>query len=175
MPCGYEYREAAQDDVELLWRFLAIAAYESGASAACRVPIVAAHLNGWRRSGDFGVIAHRAGSPVGAVWARQFDPSEGPALFVGAKTPEVSLGVLAEERGKGVGLALLRRLETMAREKGLDGLCLSIRDSNRAIRLYERAEYRLIRGSALPNRGGGLSFGMLLTLADARGAENVSA
>lgn len=166
-PYGYDYREAGEDDGETLWRFLAIAAYEADESAARRVPIVAAHLNGWRRRGDFGVIAQSAGRPVGAVWARQFDPSENPAIFAGAKTPEISLAVLAAERGKGVGLALLRRLETMAWQKGLDGLCLSVRDSNPAIRLYERAGYRLIGGSALPNRAGGLSFGMALGVAGA--------
>jgi len=56
-PYGYDYREAGEDDGETLWRFLAIAAYEADESAARRVPIVAAHLNGWRRRGDFGVIA----------------------------------------------------------------------------------------------------------------------
>jgi GNAT superfamily N-acetyltransferase len=171
MTYGLDHREATPLDAELLWRFLAIAAYEADASTARRIPIVAAHLNGWRRPGDFGIIAQRAGRPVGAAWARQFERSEGPVFFFGAKTPELSLGVLEEERGKGVGLALLRRLETMAKEKGLDGLCLNVRDSNPAIRLYQRAGYRLITGAEVPNRVGGLSFGMLLTVADARRPE----
>ena len=59
----------------------------------------------------------------------------------------------------------------MAKEKGLDGLCLNVRDSNPAIRLYQRAGYRLITGAEVPNRVGGLSFGMLLTVADARRPE----
>jgi GNAT superfamily N-acetyltransferase len=175
MPHGLDYREATPLDAESLWRFLAIAAYEADASTARRVPIVAAHLNGWRRPGDFGVIAERAGRPVGATWARQFDQSEAPIFFVGAKTPELSLGVLIEERGKGVGHALLRRLERMAKEQGLDGLCLNVRDSNPAIRLYQRAGYRLIKGSEVPNRVGGLSFGMLLTLANTLGSETLLA
>jgi GNAT superfamily N-acetyltransferase len=171
MPYGIDYREATPLDAELLWRFLAIAAYEADARTARRIPIVAAHLNGWRRPGDFGVVAQREGRPVGAAWARQFDQSEGPVFLVGAKTPELSLGVLEEERGKGVGLALLRRLETMAKEQGLDGLCLNVRDSNPALRLYQRAGYRLIKGAEVPNRVGGVSFGMLLAVADSRGSE----
>jgi hypothetical protein len=39
-------RPAEQDDLETLWAFLAVAAYESDAAAAQAVPIVAAHLAG---------------------------------------------------------------------------------------------------------------------------------
>jgi len=37
-------RPACQDDPDLLWEFLAIAAYEPDATAARAVPAVAAHL-----------------------------------------------------------------------------------------------------------------------------------
>jgi len=47
-------RPALQDDLEALWKFLVIAAYEPDAKAAKAVPVVAAHLAGWQRDGDFG-------------------------------------------------------------------------------------------------------------------------
>lgn len=159
------FRNAADGDEEMLWRFLAIAAYEPDAEAARRSPIVASHLAGWRRTGDFGVVAALSGVPVGAAWARQFTPEENPSFFVAADVPEVSVGVLPGHRGKGVGSRLLDRLARSARNLGCGGLTLNVRDTNPAIRLYQQAGYRFIEGAVTPNRVGGSSLGMLLDLA----------
>ena len=50
-------RPAVQDDFEILWDFLAMAAYEPDAEAAKAVPSVAKYLAGWRRPGDASPIA----------------------------------------------------------------------------------------------------------------------
>jgi hypothetical protein len=43
---GIRSRPATQDDLTILWDFLAIAAYEPDVDAAKAVPFVAAHLAG---------------------------------------------------------------------------------------------------------------------------------
>jgi hypothetical protein len=58
-------RAATQDDLGILWDFLAIAAYEADIAAAQTVPFVAAHLEGWQRSEDFGFIAERDAEAIG--------------------------------------------------------------------------------------------------------------
>ncbi len=160
------FRNATQSDEDALWHFLAIAGYEPDAETAKRVPVVAAHLHGWQRPGDFGVLAERNGVPVGAAWARQFLPAENPTYYAGPNVPEVSIGVLADERGKGIGERLLDHLAVLASERGLDGLCLNVRDTNPALRLYQRAGYHLVDGGATPNRVGGLSLGLRLFLSN---------
>ena len=50
-------RPAVQDDVSVLWDFLAMAAYEPDAEAAKADPGVAEYLVGWQRPGDFGFVA----------------------------------------------------------------------------------------------------------------------
>jgi len=130
-------RPALQDDLEVLWDFLAIAAYEPDAPAVKAVPLVAAHLAGWKREQDFGFIAEHEGVPIGAAWARQFSLEEEPAFYVNQRAPEPSIGVKEHARGLGVGEQLLRALIAEAARGGLD-LCLNVRDDNPALRLYQR-------------------------------------
>jgi len=100
-------RPALPADIDILWEFLTIAAYEPSAAAAKAIPFVAAHLAGWRRDPDFGFVAERDGVPLGAAWARQFARDEQPAFYVDARTPEVTIGVGTDNRGGGVGCLLL--------------------------------------------------------------------
>ena len=87
-------RPAGQDDLEVLWDFLAIAAYEPDAAAAKAVPGVAAYLAGWRRPGDFGFVAERESEIIGASWARQFATTEDLRAHYGdERTPKLSIGV----------------------------------------------------------------------------------
>lgn len=158
---GLVIRPAVQADLEILWDFLAMAAYEPNAAAAKVVPVVAAHLLGWQRLQDFGFIAERNGAAIGAAWARQFSSDEEPALYIDEQTPEVSIAVREQARGQGVGQMLLRALIAEAGRRGV-GLCLNVRHDNPALRLYERVGFQVVPGAAVPNRVGGLSMGMVL-------------
>ena len=155
-------RTATQNDLDILWDFLAIAAYEPNADAAKAVPFAAAHLAGWQRSEDFGFIAEIDAAAIGAAWARQFSRDEQPAFYVDEHTPEVTIGVAEAARGQGVGGMLLRALIAEAARRGV-GLFLNVRHDNPAWRLYERTGFRLVASSAVPNRVGGTSFGMIWT------------
>ena len=148
---GISIRPATQDDLAILWDFLAIAAYEADIAAAKAVPFVAAHLAGWQRSEDFGFIAERDGIPIGAAWARQFARDEQPAFFVDERTPEITIGVKPHVRGRGVGGMLLHALFAEAARRGVD-LCLNVRHDNPARRLYERVGFRLVPGSERPSK-----------------------
>jgi ribosomal protein S18 acetylase RimI-like enzyme len=154
-------RPAAQDDLEVMWDYLAMAAYEPDAEAAKAVPSVAKYIVGWRRLGDFGFIAEQSGKIVGAAWARRFSAEQLRFPYGDEETPKVMIGVKPNARGQGVGEKLMRALIGEAARHGL-GLCLSVRSENPARRLYERLGFREIRGSAAMNRAGGISVGMEL-------------
>ena len=103
-------RPAVQDDLEVLWDFLAMAAYEPGAEAAKAVPPVAKYLVGWQRPGDFGFIAEQNGETIGATWARRFAAEELNFPYGDEAAPKVSIGVKPNARGQGVGEKLMRAL-----------------------------------------------------------------
>ena len=128
-------RPAVQDDFEVLWDFLAIAAYEPDADAAKAALPAAKYLIGWRRPGDFGFIAVQNGEIIGAAWARRFSAKELRLPYGDEETPKVSIGVKPNARGQGVGEKLMRALIGEAARRGL-GLNLSVRSENPARRLY---------------------------------------
>jgi ribosomal protein S18 acetylase RimI-like enzyme len=152
-------RPARQDDLDLLWDLLAMAAYEPDAAAAKAVPFVAAHLSGWQRPSDFGFVAEIGGAVVGAAWARHIPPEDNP-FHIDDRSPVVTIAVRDGARGKGIGETLLRALIDEATARGLQ-LSLDVRETNPALRLYERVGFRRVPGREVPNRVGTLSIGMV--------------
>lgn len=152
-------RAAGQGDLDLLWDFLAMAAYEPDATAAKAVPFVAAHLTGWQRPSDFGFVAEIDGAAVGAAWARHIPAADNP-FHIDDRSPVVTIAVRDGVRGKGVGVTLLRALIDEAVARGLR-LSLDVRETNPAMRLYERLGFRRVPGQEVRNRVGTLSLGMM--------------
>jgi GNAT superfamily N-acetyltransferase len=142
-------RPARSDDEPFLWDMgweaTAVDAEMRalGRDAAFAMPHVRRYLDGWGRVGDSAVIAVAAdGQCLGAAWYRLF-PADDPGWgFVAPDVPEISIGVAAIARGKGVGSALLDALLTLAREQGHQALSLSVDRQNPARRLYERKGFQ---------------------------------
>jgi ribosomal protein S18 acetylase RimI-like enzyme len=138
-------RQAGPQDLPFMWDMLYEAAAASpairamGKEAALALPPVRRYLEGWGARGDAGVVAvDRHGNRLGAAWYRLF-PQEMPGYgFVSADVPELSIGVVAEARGRGVGGALLEALKELARNQGFKALSLSVDRLNPAVRLYRR-------------------------------------
>ena len=141
----WRLRAGTSDDLPFLRAMLYEAAFWHGEQArpglaqALADPHLARYLDGWPRPGDTAVIAlDESGREAGAAWYRLF-PAEAPGYgFVDAATPELSIGVRAEERGRGAGPALLAALLAAAHAGGFAALSLSVEPANPALRLYER-------------------------------------
>lgn len=62
-----------------------------------------------------------------------------PALaFIGTTTPEVSITVVPDRRGRGIGADLLAALIEQGRDGGFRALSLSVSSENPAVALYRR-------------------------------------
>jgi len=106
-------------------------------------PEISHYISGWLLDGDVGVVAETE-RPIGAAWWR-FLPEEEPGYgFADSETPEITIGVRADDRSQGIGKYLLDTLICMATEQGLPGLSLSVEPENHAIRLYERMGFEVV-------------------------------
>ena len=102
------------------------------------LPDIWHYVDGWQRPTDFGCVALDEVRPVGAAWGRFFTGDDPGYGFVREDVAELSMGVVAEDRGRGVGAALLDRVIAEARDRDLAGLSLSVEDGNAPARaLYE--------------------------------------
>ena len=141
-----EVRSGGLEDVEFIRDMLYKAAcWRPDAPRAPRdevlsVPRNANYVDGWGRPGDAAVVAlaRTEGRKIGAAWYRLMLP-EGPGYgFVNAATPELSIGVVSDSRGRGVGGALLKALIRTAKSQGFKALSLGVEKDNPAPQVYER-------------------------------------
>ena len=86
-----DIRRATQDDIEILWDFLALAACEPDAAAAQGNSAGGRVSRRLGQADDFGFIAEQAGHVIGAVWARQFGPASTRRFIVPTGRPELSI------------------------------------------------------------------------------------
>lgn len=138
-------RPAISDDIHFLRQMLYEAAYWSAESErpplrqAMTEPAIRHYLEGFRRPGDFGLIAEsEEREPIGAAWFRFFSSDDPGYGYVADDVPEVTIAVVPEWRGKGLGGRLLQELLSCAHEAGLGRVSLSVNPANPAKRLYER-------------------------------------
>jgi GNAT superfamily N-acetyltransferase len=105
-------------------------------------PTLHRYVSGWPRPTDLGVVAEADGLPIGASWMRYFDATEPGYGFLAEDIPELSIGVAAVWRGRGVGGRLLDAMIALARARAIGAISLSVEAANPARRLYERRGFR---------------------------------
>ena len=107
-------------------------------------PRTAHYIAGWPRETDLGVIAEAGPEPIGAAWIRFFpadDPSYG---FIRPDVPELTIGVAASWRRRGVGRTLLRAIAASAADAGIRRISLSVERKNFARSLYLSEGYTVV-------------------------------
>jgi ribosomal protein S18 acetylase RimI-like enzyme len=138
-------RPATRFDAPTIERFGRLAADWRGTGYTGELPPeIARYVVGFGRSGDAGVVAEVGAAAVGAAWYRLLPASEPGYGFVAGDVPELSIAVVAEYRGLGLGRQLLETLLAHADANGVARISLSVALDNPAARLYERVGFRRV-------------------------------
>lgn len=100
-------------------------------------PELTHYVDGFGQPGDRGVIAVADSDRIGAAWVRQLTGADPGYGYVDDETPELTIAVLPEWRGRGVGMGLMEDL--LGSLAGIvPAVSLSCDPANPAMRLYER-------------------------------------
>ena len=141
---GFLWREALSEDLAFLDSILLEAIVLPEDATVTHEEVwqdagVRLYIEGWRRKKEWGLIAidNTTQTPAGACWWRFWNEKKRGFGFVDEQTPELCIALFSPYRGKGLGTAMLRQLQTQAKEMGF-GLSLSVESSNPALALYER-------------------------------------
>ncbi|MBN2511277.1 MAG: GNAT family N-acetyltransferase [Spirochaetales bacterium] len=158
VPPGYIVRDLLQSEAHLLKQFTYTAIFvpENAQPLPCSIlqdPSIRLYyenfVQGSRTNGDYCILAQhdteKAGTPLitGAAWSRILSGSPRGYGNINDTTPELSISVLPEHRGKGLGTALIGTLIQVLGREGFSSLSLSVQKANPACRLYTRAGFRV--------------------------------
>ena len=142
-------RALTPKDESFLWEMLYQALYVPEGHPALpreivQIPELARYVKDWGRPGDCGFLASDpiTGESIGATWLRLLIGDNKGYGHVDDNTPELSIAVLPEYRGQGVGSQLLAHL--LASECGQSSISLSVSADNPAVRLYKRFGFETI-------------------------------
>jgi ribosomal protein S18 acetylase RimI-like enzyme len=155
----FTYRLITTHDQDFLWEMLYQAIYVPDGSPppprdTIFRPDLARYVQGWGQPDDVGILAMAEQKRAGAAWTRLLSGDNRGYGYVDDSIPELSIAILPEYRGMGIGAALLERLLAAARDR-YPGVSLSVTPTNPARRLYERAGF-------VPGPSPGDSLTMLL-------------
>ncbi len=148
-PAVISLRRVVPANESLLWDMLYHAIYVSQGNELfpreiVQQPALRRYVESWGRPYDDGFVAvavptHKA---VGAVWMRLLTGENKGYGYVDDAAPELSIAVLPEYRGQGVGTKLLMRLLAEATKRHR-AISLSVAAVNPAVRLYQRPGFEI--------------------------------
>ncbi len=106
--------------------------------------LVKYHQN-WGREGDIALVAESDGKIVGAAWCRLWDKGDRGYGFVADDIPELSMAIIPEFRSMGTGTDLLEEFLRAVKEAGYKALSISVEKRNRAVKLYQRLGFSIVK------------------------------
>jgi len=108
-------------------------------------PELRRYAENWGRTHDLGFVAVDSlmSASIGAAWLRLLVGAEKGYGYVDDATPELTVAVVPEYRGQGIGTQLLSELLATARAH-YQSVSLSVSPDNPALRLYQRVGFETV-------------------------------
>ena len=142
----YIIREIKKEEYDLLEDFLYEAVFlpegvDPPSRDILKLPELKMYIEDFGKKGDEGLLAFEEGKAVGAVWTRRMKDYG----YIDDDTPSLSISLYKEYRGKGIGTALMKEMFLLLKEKGYQGVSLSVQKENYANKMYEKLGFHIIR------------------------------
>lgn len=93
---------------------------------------------------DYCLVAEADGKVVGAVWARISDEYG----HIDDETPSLAISLYKEYRSQGIGTKLMASMIDLLKQKQYKRISLGVNKENYAVRLYEKAGFKIIGDGA---------------------------
>ena len=139
-----EIREIRTEEYGFLWEMLHEAIYSPDVklpkSIIYEAPL-ANYAASFGRTGDYGFVLATDTGLAGAAWVRLLKGENRGYGFVNEETPELSMAIEADFRGKGYGRQMLEKLIEKGAQVGYAQLSLSVDKRNKAFDLYQKAGF----------------------------------
>jgi ribosomal protein S18 acetylase RimI-like enzyme len=145
----YHIRPVTPSDEPFLWEMLYQAIFiPAGCDPLPRDVIydvaLRKYVADWGRVDDLGFIALCSDEPIGAAWTRLLSGENKGYGWVDDSTPEITIALVPEWRGRSIGTALMNRL-IEATEPRYPALSLSVSPQNPAQSLYHRLGFEIVQ------------------------------
>ena len=143
---NYQIRLIHPSEVPLLKDFLYEAIFiPEGAVAPPRDIIDDDNLQVYIRdfgksSDDYCLVAEKGGKIVGAIWSRIMNDYG----HIADDVPSIAISLYKEYRNQGIGSDLLKQMLDLLKEKGYKSVSLSVQKANYAMRMYQKAGFKVI-------------------------------
>ncbi len=143
-----EIREIRQDEYDFLFDMLHEAIFvpegeEKLPESVVHEPYLSKYVKNFGKNGDLAFVLVKDGQLIGAVWARLLCGEEKGYGFVDENTPELSMAIKADFRGRGFGTRLLEKIFERFQSDGVKKISLSVDKLNAAVRLYQRHGFEI--------------------------------
>lgn len=107
-----------------------------------RDPNISIYIENFGKSqDDYCLVAVKEKKIIGAVWARVIEDYG----HIDKSTPSISISILNDYRGMGVGTELMKKIILDLNKKGYNKVSLSVQKANFAIKMYKKLGFKVFK------------------------------
>ncbi|MCD8355091.1 MAG: GNAT family N-acetyltransferase [Clostridia bacterium] len=140
----YIIREMNVDEYRLLDDFLYEAIFvpegmESPPKDIIKTPELQVYVSDFGKKDDSALVALVDEKIIGAVWGRIMNDYG----HIADDIPSLAIALYKEQRGHGIGTALMRQMLLLLKNKGYKKVSLSVQKANYAVKLYLKVGFMI--------------------------------
>ena len=145
---NYKIRKINKSEVHLLEEFVYEAIFQRDEKNliprdVLKQPEIKVYYEDFGKPDDICFVAEIEGKIVGMVWARILAGKVKGFGNIDSHTPEFGISLYKEQRGKGIGTALMKHMLNVLKERGYKRTSLAVQKDNYAVKMYQNVGFAI--------------------------------